>query len=254
MYTYHCCQRIFNNLPVDDKPELEQYKGVLLSADNSPIKVYGRAQMNVRIGKKSMRHPVLIADISNEGLIGTDFLKTHRMILDFAANKVWCDGDLVVARCQEGTNRACRISVAETTVIPAGTRTILEGKAVKPLATGSLVVEPLSTSNKKVLTARAIIQGAGTRMPVEVMNPLDEDVVLYKHTNLGVLSRLPEQGVICSLTEDPSGRIELPSPDLPEELELLLQKIEVEVSEVQKQEIRQLLKEHQEVLLYPDNH
>ena len=33
---------------------------------------------------------------------------------------------------------------------------------------------------EKVLTARVVIQDAGTHMPVEVMNPLDEDVVLYK--------------------------------------------------------------------------
>ena len=38
-------------------------------------------------------------------------------------------------------------------------------------------------------------------MPVEVMNPLDEDVVLYKYTQVGIVSMLPDHETICSLEE-----------------------------------------------------
>ena len=250
---------------------LKEYNGILLSADNSPINVYGRAEMNVQIGKKLMRHPVLVADISNEGLIGTDFLKTHKMVLDFAANKVTCEGDVIVARCQEGVNRTCRISVAETVVIPAGTRTLIEGKAVKPLATGAWMVEPLrvTSKEKRVLTARAIIQGSGTRLPLEIMNPSVEDVILYKHTQVGVISRLPEQSVVCSLSEEvPPGQRDAQSiterrdaqsitvsrqmtTELPEELEVLVEKMEVDLNREQRQHVRELLGEYQGVFALP---
>ena len=38
-------------------------------------------------------------------------------------------------------------------------------------------------------------------MPVEAMNPLDENVVLYKHTQVRIISRLPDLETICSLEE-----------------------------------------------------
>lgn len=243
--------RVYNRLSADNRPELKEYRGILLSADDSTIKVLGRAEMNVQIGRKVMRHPILVADIGNEGLIGTDFLRTHKMVLDFADNKVICEGELLVARCKEGNNRACRVSVSETVIVPAGTRTVIEGKAVKPLASGSWMVEPLFRENKdrKVMTARALIQGMGTRMPIEVMNPCEEDVVLYKHTQLGIVTRVVEPAVLCTITEgDPSGQ-KLPSltPELPPELSVMLDQVEVEVTREQKQQIEQLLKENQEV-------
>ena len=38
-------------------------------------------------------------------------------------------------------------------------------------------------------------------MPVEVMKPLYEDLILYKHTQVGIISRLPDLATICSLEE-----------------------------------------------------
>ena len=49
--------------------------------------------------------------------------------------------------------------------------------------------------------ARVVIQGAGTYTPVEVMNPLEEDVILYKNMHLEIVSRLPSLITICSLEE-----------------------------------------------------
>ena len=190
-----------------------------------------------------MRHKVLVADITNEGLIGTEFLRTHGMVLDFANNQVLCEGEKIVAQCQEGADRACRIAVAETVTIPAGSRIIIEGKTTRPLATGSWMVEPIQSS-KRVLTARTLIQGAGTRLPVEIMNPLDESLVLYKSTHVGIVTRVPEQCLVTSTDEQLPGK---EVTELPEELETLMSKMETEIAPEQKQQIRNLLAEHQQV-------
>ena len=70
------------------RPQLDEYEGTLLSADDSPIKVHGWAEMNIKKGNKLMRHMVLVNDIANEGLIGTGFLRANQMIIDFAAIRV----------------------------------------------------------------------------------------------------------------------------------------------------------------------
>ena len=95
-----------------------------------------------------------------------------------------CDGNLVTALCQEGSDRARRACVAETDVVPAGTRMMTEGKLWSPIASGSWVLEPLRGKKQedKILMARKIVQGSRTQLPVRCMNHLEEDVILYKHT------------------------------------------------------------------------
>ena len=39
------------------------------------------------IGNKLVGHMILVVDIANEGLVGTDFLMVHRIIIDFVAKK-----------------------------------------------------------------------------------------------------------------------------------------------------------------------
>ena len=97
-----------------------------------------------------------------------------------------------------------------------------------------------------------IVQGAGTHRPVEVMNPLEEDVILYKYTHLGIVSRLPDLATICSLEEKSSlGLAEEITSELPKELEGLLNKVEVEVDNEEKGQVRQLIKNHQDVFSPP---
>ena len=85
-------------------------------------------------------------------------------------------------------------------------------------------------------------------MPVEVMNPLDEHVVLYKHTQVGIISRLPDLRTICSLKEKGSPvKTNETSFELPQELEVLLNKVEVKVGHEERNQIRQLIKDHQDV-------
>ena len=80
--------RIFDKLSEDSRRELQIYDGTLLSADDSSIRVYGKAVMNIELGDKHVRHMVLVAEIAKEGLIGTDFLRAHGIVFDFANNNI----------------------------------------------------------------------------------------------------------------------------------------------------------------------
>ena len=39
---------------------------------------------------------VLVAEIANEGLISTDFLRAHGIVIDFANNKVTSEGEMII--------------------------------------------------------------------------------------------------------------------------------------------------------------
>ena len=97
---------------------------------------------------------------------------------------------------------AGRVSVAETVVVPAGTRMITEGET-EAASHRLMGVEPLRGKRQedKFLMTRKIVEGSGTWIPGEVMIPPEEDVILYKHTQVGIITRLPEQSETNSLIE-----------------------------------------------------
>ena len=64
----------------------------------------------------------MVADVSNEGLIGMDFLVQHEVSLDFAQQKIHLHGEGIQAQCQSAQARACRIAISEVVMIPAGSR------------------------------------------------------------------------------------------------------------------------------------
>ena len=166
----------FQQIPEDKRPELYEYKNVIVTADDTPLNVYGQTTFNIKFGSQWVRHQTLVADISNEGLIGIDFLTQHKVSLDFANKKISFHGEDFQAQCYDVRERACRIHVNEGVMIPAGTRRIIEAKASHPLATGSWLVEPLEKTHgeKPVLVARTLVQGDGLKLPIEVMNPTEE--------------------------------------------------------------------------------
>ena len=99
---------VFSNIPETERPKLEPYGGQLVSADGSSLHVLGVARVNVQFGEQQMRHDVLVADVTNAGLIGTDFLRAHGMTLDFSTGSMTCAGEGVMTICRRGIERCCR--------------------------------------------------------------------------------------------------------------------------------------------------
>ena len=256
--------RVFHSLPLESRPALQPYHGTLRSADDSPILVEGTANLNIQIGDHLVQHRTIIAAVYNDGLLGLDFLREHQVAIEFATRKVTCKGEVLHAYCRAGTDRACRIIAAEHTVIPARSRTLVQAKATKPLVDGSWAIEPLNRTpgGQPVLLARSLARGCGCSVPVEILNPTDDDVRLYKCTNLGIISRIPEPDVLCSVSEsaDP-GSTTLPDEShlsdssqvpLTPELDQLLVDMDSDLSEDESARVRDLLSSHKDVFATKD--
>ena len=144
--------RTFQALHPDEQPQLSCFPGELISVDGSPIDVQGSAMMNIQIGSKFFQHRVMVADITNQGIIGMDFLQEHKMILDFAQGKLSCEGQEIRAYCRAGTHRACRVSVTEIRD-PCWIQNCATRRSTKPLADGE-VVNLWEPGNKPIMTAK----------------------------------------------------------------------------------------------------
>ena len=230
---------------------MRPYSKVLHSADDSPIAVLGTGIFNIEFGNKLIQHPCLVANITNEGLLGMDFLKSHQMKIDFSSHQVTCEGEVITARCHEGHERSCRVTVSEHVTIPAGTRTIIQAKTRRPLADGAWMVEPLSHTpgHLPVVTGRTLVSMCGTRLPVEIMNPTEDDVTLYQHTNLGIIHRVPEDDLICSLNSQEStpSQEQPKTTELPPEVQHIMNEIEIPMDGRQRQQVQNLLQNNLDI-------
>jgi hypothetical protein len=210
-------------------PELTPVDGTLVSADNGPIKIYGQAKMVVMLGPVSVLHTVIVADIANEGLIGSQFLREHGVILDFERHAVYCNRSTLETICSVG------LTLKETTIIPAASRLVVEAETSGPLPEGVWMVEPSTKTpgRRPIMVARTITLGSGSALPTELLNPFDEDILLYKGTTLGEASSVSV--VQCDDRRYPDTQA------LPEELEKLIKDSTLELEEGDRDAVRKLI-------------
>ena len=111
----------YQEIPKEECPELKRHKYVLVTADDKPLQVHGQTELNIKFGDQWIQHRVIIAEINNDGLIGMDFLMRHHVTIDFSTQKISFNGENVDVHCRASQYQACRVSIQEGTVIPAGT-------------------------------------------------------------------------------------------------------------------------------------
>ena len=122
--------QVFHQIPEDHRPELTPSENSLVSADGSSLNSIGEAIFNITVGQITVPHHVIVADISNDGLLGIDFLKYHEFSIDFKNSKLVSRNHTISANCKMAQqHRACRVTIAQHSIIPAGTRTIVQGSA-----------------------------------------------------------------------------------------------------------------------------
>lgn len=255
--------KVFMNIPAAERPSLTPCDLDLKSADDSSIQSFGQTIMPIQLGDQLVSHTVVVADVVNDGLIGLDLMERHRVVIDVSRKQIWCDGQQVPVLCQSVTNRACRISVAHHTVIPAGSRTIVQGKAAKPLSAGTWIVEPLNRTpgEQPVMLGKVLVRVCGEHLPVELINPTERDVTLHKCTNLGLASKISDEEILGvldpatgavpeSIPNKGQGAENFSSPDsipLEPELKRIVEDIDVDLSGPELTQVESLLKENREV-------
>jgi len=180
----------YYRIPTDKRPMLAPYHSHLGQADGAPMKVYGKADFQLDVGGNAFTHPVIVAQCKPNGLLGIDFLRAHSMVLDMSDGSITYEGENLPSLIKGKTHLRCaRVTVADTVTIPAGSLTIVEGKTSSPTPEGDWMVEPLSRTpgGQPLLVGKSMTTGGRGRIPMQVMNPTQEDIVLYKGTNAAVL-------------------------------------------------------------------
>ena len=102
----------------------------MISANGQPLEVLGTCKCRIRLGGIDAVHCVLVAaDITQDCLVGVDFLSKHNCVIDFEGNSVKAGGVTVPISCKGSGRAECgRISLAETVTVSALHEMLMPGR------------------------------------------------------------------------------------------------------------------------------
>ena len=241
---------VYERISESLRPDLEENLIPMKTADGSRLPDMGKVHLKVRVDKREFEHQFVVASLTNEGILGTDFLRMHGGNIDFSRNKFYLDGKMMATRDGLTRDRCYRVSVADEVVVPAGSRMIIPGRVpAGVLPQGDWLVEPLSKppGGKCVMIGRSLVEGGKGRVSMEVFNPSEEDVVLHKNTHSAVVHPVEIEEDVERTGKGGSVRRITKQKDLPEELKTVCDEAQCELTREEGKQLSKLLMKHQSV-------
>ena len=170
---------------------LEKWEGPrLVGVDGSPLKVLGRAKIQLNIGASLVTTSVIITDnLTSDGILGMDFLQDNSCTIDIPRKKLILAGGTVFPLCQKASP-TYDVRLAETTIIPPRCEIEVVGKSELP-PYGLWLLEGHHLKSQSVVIARAILETC-TSIPVRVLNASDQSITFRQGTTIGELHRIEE--------------------------------------------------------------
>ena len=193
---------------------------------NSHVEAYKVKDLDIEIGDTPFTLEVYVAPITDQLLLGFDFLKAHNAIIDLRNPSLKLDDvsvDAIIRQSQSGNPFAVsRVTVSRDLVIPPKTVQFVEvNMSDMSLPTGGdLLIEPLRNEETDVLVPYAVVN-ANKPSSISLLNSSEYQVKISKDS---VIARLV--AIDSVLDSDESSTIQNPGQsDHLDELESITSKI-----------------------------
>ena len=185
-------EKHFENIEKSEGKRRMEVKGQqLIAANGSPLRVLGKMFVPIQIGKTIVEHEIIGAGISDQGILGFDFLNQHKCVVSASEKEMYINN--VTIPCRSIKNLSIRrIQLKESCVIPASSEALVE-----VAVTGSnlenndtcVLMEPLQKfeSKYKLKVAPNLCDLTKEQLIVRILNPNTEDVQLYGGTSVALV-------------------------------------------------------------------
>ena len=138
----------------------------------APIR--GRGDVSLQIGGLQTAHSMWVADITDQCILGLDFLESHGCRVDLGESMMHIGDQQIPLQRPVNPQPTCyRVLTSRDIEIPASSEMIIPGKLDKPahsIAWG--ILESLNTTN--LLVGKALVDLQREGVPVRVLNLSDK--------------------------------------------------------------------------------
>ena len=185
-------------MPLSIRQNMKPWEQSIVAAEGSCLEVIGCTDVIVGLGKLRRRHQIVVAPITQAGILGLDFLSMNGGVLDLPRRKLRFDSVEVPIISEGLTFTCCRITVAETVTIPAKQEVVIPGRLHnRNTSTSQGIIETSARFYKKdngLLVGRTFICADQGRVPLRVFNLQPDACTLYKGTQIALLQSADEVG------------------------------------------------------------
>ncbi|ESP02043.1 hypothetical protein LOTGIDRAFT_157184 [Lottia gigantea] len=173
----------------------------LVTATGEKRPFVGSCTVNITVGSFNFKHQFLIAEITQRVILGMDFLSKNSINFLLENKCMSIKGEKVpIYSFQEGQNKECsRVSIAEDTIIPALSETIILGNVIDPIPnTNTVYVEPSDkfTEKYEALVAKTLVNPSKGIIPLRILNVNDTDLKLYKNSVVANIETVHDEELI----------------------------------------------------------
>ncbi|KAK3106230.1 hypothetical protein FSP39_015710 [Pinctada imbricata] len=236
-------EKVYNNISsTPGIAPLQEVKRKVLTANNEPLKIIGLTTVSITVAGKSYSTPVLVADVSVEGVIGLDFMKENSCAIDICNQNMTLSGNTVPLITQ-GHIGVFKIALADTVRIPPRSEIITRGNIclsehVKLSGEGLIEPDEMFLSSEKGLVGKALVTMDG-QVPLRIMNVSEDMKVINARTVVATVS----QAEAVKDVQTPNENIHQDT-SLPESVQDLLSRSSKQLSNKQTKELRTLLQQY----------
>ena len=236
---------VFNKMA--NQPILKPVKGQMVAVNGMNLKTHRFCDFDVIIGGFCYSVRAIVAELNTSGILGLDFLSDYECAIDIKQKCIVLDGKRI--RCDMKGKIGCyRVSLMETVSILPRHEMLISCQIndychdIK----GTGIVEPSDDFHRKsnVMIGRTLAT-ADENVPVRIMNPLNEEVVVYKGTIVGQFEQVNGDSNNMDLKRKQKSV-------LPDQLEELVTQASVNLDEEQCKSVRKTLLEYQDVFALTD--
>lgn len=242
---------IYSDIRGSARPSLEKTGEKMFMADGQSRPLAGCSTFSMKVGNFVTSHPVWVADIGVDSILGCDFLVKHECQLNMGSESLKIGNEIVPCiRRNTPTKVVCRVSVTETVSISPGQEIIVPGRLdYRMNGETQALVEPCERFMKKhsVMVAKSVVNPQGGVVPVRMINLESTPITVYKGTTAAQCEPV-EEVVSEGLTESKSSAAEKKEDSgLPEHIDLLFQSSVSSLDKGQRTQVVDLLRKYQSI-------
>ena len=156
-------------------------------ADGTSLETYGVITVPLLVGPVAVKQDLIVADISDVGILGLDFLEEHQCSLDMKSSELEVAGIRIA--CGKGSPivEVGRVKCAISVTVPPATEKLIWASVENPPSGDEYLVEPSEGfEESSSLKVAASLHCPGQDMiRVRVMNPLSEVIQVHEGQTLG---------------------------------------------------------------------
>lgn len=222
--------------------------------DGSDIKIYGREQFQIKLGHKKIEHPVIVCNITTDGIIGQDFILKHARHLDFdTLQLILRSGECVQCYACREIDRVCRVIVREGIEIPPQSYTCVRVEIPdngQLPAIGYVENDKAEDMLKSLHVVEGLVDTHGSNIGIGVVNRSEESIFLHQGKEVASCKSSYMEMTERHRCATVDKRETKPDPtQLPEHLEELLKRSSVHLDKDQTNRLATLLKKYQDIFV-----